>query len=308
MTIRAEVVAHSVSPCGVEIATLQLLYPLEIHREFMTHRDFSRNASSTRAIPWPRYRDWVLSDPYVPIYWGSNQKGMQSGDPISEVDESICRGVWLSALQAAAATGDQLFSMGPHKQIVNQLLSPWAHINVVVTATRWENFFRQRLDKAAKPEMQALAKAMAIAIQDSVPILRGTDTRNPRSQKDWHLPYVTLEERRSYPVTVLKQISAARCARVSYVTREGKAPDVTSDLALFDRLVGGNVMHASPLEHQAVTHWAVSADVRSGNLHGWIQHRKEYEEFMKLPSFILADRLAEYGDRDYIVNDEGGES
>ena len=54
MTISAKVVADSVSPDGIRLTTLQLRYPKFVHGEFMTHRVFSRNASSSRAIPVER--------------------------------------------------------------------------------------------------------------------------------------------------------------------------------------------------------------------------------------------------------------
>ena len=44
----ATVIADSISPVGKRITTLELVYPRYIHSEFMTHRMFSRNASSSR--------------------------------------------------------------------------------------------------------------------------------------------------------------------------------------------------------------------------------------------------------------------
>lgn len=49
----------------------------------------------------------------------------------------------------------------------------------------------------------------------------------------------------------LIQLSVARCARVSYLTHEGKRPPIEDDLALYDRLLGSIPLHASPAEHQA---------------------------------------------------------
>ena len=43
--------------------TFELTYPRYIHSEFMTHRVFSRNASSSRAIPVKRMIEQVRNNP-----------------------------------------------------------------------------------------------------------------------------------------------------------------------------------------------------------------------------------------------------
>ena len=49
MTITATIIADSISDERIRLTTMQLRYPKFIHGEFMTHRVFSRNASSSRA-------------------------------------------------------------------------------------------------------------------------------------------------------------------------------------------------------------------------------------------------------------------
>ena len=49
---KVEVVAHSIGPNGIPIFGLLCEYPRIIHGELMTHRLFSRNASSSRAVPF----------------------------------------------------------------------------------------------------------------------------------------------------------------------------------------------------------------------------------------------------------------
>ena len=75
--IEAKVVAHS-EYAGTEIHTLELKYPRFIHAEFMTHRVFSRNASSSRAIPTDKLLKQIAEYPAMPIHWGKNQPGMQA--------------------------------------------------------------------------------------------------------------------------------------------------------------------------------------------------------------------------------------
>ena len=71
-------------------------------------------------------------------------------------------------------------------------------------------------------------------------------------------------------------ISAARCARVSYLKHDGTAPSIGEDLALFERLAGGTPIHASPLEHQGLA--MEHPRRRSRNFVGWWQFRELFEE------------------------------
>jgi hypothetical protein len=83
--------------------------------------------------------------------------------------------------------------------------------------------------------------------------------------------------------------SAARCARVSYLTHTGKTPNIEDDLELFNQLVTrpytdkrGNVLtendpiHASPVEHIATP--ANSETYPSNNFRGWIQWRQSFDK------------------------------
>ena len=78
MTISAKIVADSVSGHGIRLTTMELNYPRFIHSEFMTHRMFSRNAASSRAIPIEKMLEQVQENPAMPIHWGKNQPGMQA--------------------------------------------------------------------------------------------------------------------------------------------------------------------------------------------------------------------------------------
>lgn len=298
MTISAIVIADSISPAHIRLTTMQLRYPKFIHGEFMTHRVFSRNASSSRAIPVERLIKDVIDDPVYPSFWGKNQPGMQAreehNDPINP-DNSVPastiatrfltrKEAWDEAREQAVAAAYSFANAGYHKQIVNRLLEPFCHINVVVTSTEWENFFELRCHPDAQPEMRILAEAMkkVLAYGKSIQRFPGDD---------WHLPYVTNEEWQEwltdgYDVAKTFGIKAsiARCARVSYLTQEGKKPDIGSDLKLYHQLVGSVPLHASPAEHQATPdkwnfiHERWDKPERHGNLRGWIQYRKILEE------------------------------
>lgn len=303
MTISAKVVADSVSPQGIRLTTLQLRYPKFIHSEFMTHRVFSRNASSSRAIPVERLTKDVIDDPVYPMHWGKNQPGMQADE---ECEEPVARclmpmfgivdqeGFTSKPMERSAAWDDlrsytirvarEYAKAGYHKQIVNRLLEPFCHINVVVTATEWSNFFALRCHPGAQPEMRVLAEAMRDAMAASTP--------NLLQPGEWHLPYFvgegdTYAERVEYvgQDNAIK-VSVARCARVSYLTQEGKEPSIEEDLKLYDRLVGAVPLHASPAEHQATPDTEIAGyerqgtrarwenESKHGNFCGWIQYRK----------------------------------
>lgn len=283
---QATVVADSVSEQWHRITTFQLRYWKAIHGEFMTHRVFSRNASSSRAVPVAKLLEEVRSDELRagPIFWGSNKPGMQAGEELEADDLWEARSRWTAAAHNAAYSAEMLMGLGLHKQIANRLLEPFSHINVVCTATEYDNFFGLRLDKDAMPEMRALAEAMWAARKASV----------PRKLKpgQWHLPYVTDVDASEFAydkadLGLAIKVSVARCARVSYMAHEtGKHSSVEADLQLYERLRSQG--HWSPFEHQATPdnveefatdfvqgwqeRWLHPAE--HGNLVGWRQYRK----------------------------------
>lgn len=299
MTIEAKIIAHSRAPWagykgeydgfydnGQEIITFQLKYPRFIHAELMTHRLFSRNASSSRAIPVKRMIQDIIDDTAMPIHWGKNQPGMQAheqhdalisfeGCEHMEIEDR--EGAWFEARNRAIEIAQAFDAAGYHKQIVNRILEPFMHISVVVTATNFDNFYWLRRHPDAQPEIKALADAMWEVQQASTPrLLRAGE---------WHTPYVRDEERDVLDTDDLLKISVARCARVSYLTHDGRTPDHVEDMKLYERLVGSTPLHASPAEHQAK---ADSASFDAGGLcmvwdnphlsgnfdGGWVQYRK----------------------------------
>lgn len=281
--ISAKVIEDSIGSGGNKrLMTIQLCYPRFIHAEFMTHRVFSRNASSSRAIPVAKMLEMIRTEPAMPIHWGKNQAGMQAAEQFTGYDAEHAEALWLHAASLAANVAEKMMNAGLHKQVANRILEPFQHIHVVVTATEWDNFFNLRAHPDAQPEIHALAIAMREAMEESTPSIL--------MPGEWHLPYITDYERQDGywkgREDSLRKISAARCARVSYLKHDGGIPDVNGDLALYERLVGGVPLHASPVEHQATpdvwhedtdgfTGWEQSS--LHGNFDGWIQNRKLVE-------------------------------
>ena len=277
MTIAARILADSArldSPAA-RITTFELRYPRFCHSELMTHRMLSRNAASSRALPIERMIADVLEDPAMPVHWGSNKPGMQAGAELNPLDKAHTTFAWLRARDNAVISARHMSALGLHKQIVNRILEPWAHITVICTATDWANFYHLRRDPQAQPEIHALADAMWTAQQGSTPIPRRPQPMPRRqrwSSEAWHLPLITDEERQDTNLDLrdLIKISTGRCARVSYLTHEGKR-DPAADIALHDRLATSG--HWSPFEHAARVQETAT---RSGNFYGWDQYRKTF--------------------------------
>ena len=275
MSITAEIIADSVGPNRIRLTTMELRYPRFIHAELMTHRKFGRCASSSRATPIRRLMAAVYADPALPIHWGANQAGMQARAELQGLRAWLAQSLYAAARLPMLAIVWVLSRLGLHKQVANRLLEPWSHITVLVTSTDWDNFWALRVHPDAQPEMFALATIMLYRYRQSV----------PRELKvgEWHLPYVSApggkcrgeEYGMRLRGTAPEQVSAARCARVSYLTHDRQSPEELDDLVLFKKLAGGKPIHASPLEHQARAIGArTKTHYQSGNLRGWVQHRK----------------------------------
>lgn len=291
MTITAKIIADSIGEHSPRLVTVQCRYPKFIHGEVMTHRVFSRNASSSRAIPVARLIQDVIDDPVYPSFWGKNQAGMQareecntvvelSGDMYWGADPATREIAWDVARDNAIHVAKEFAAAGYHKQIVNRLLEPFCHINTLITSTQWSNFLALRDHADAQPEIRLLAIAIREAMAESSPV--------PTDPGQYHLPYVSADEERSTQVGDAIGLSVARCARVSYLTQDGKVLTREEDMALYRRLLSSVPLHASPAEHQASPDKNVQFNLDGtpheeimwarpelhGNLTGWCQFRK----------------------------------
>ena len=289
--ISAKIVAHSKSSVNAkEIVTFELNYPRFCHSEIMTHRLFSRNAASSRAIPIEKVIEQVSASPAVPCHWGKNQPGMQAKEEVTNKINSM--GHWIDAASSAAYHAGKLKHHGLHKQVVNRILEPFQMMKTVVTATEFDNFFWLRKHPDAQPEIKLLAEKMWEALQGSEP--------NTLDPKDWHVPYY----KKGFWMQGMEDsledalaISSSCCAQVSYRLLDDsleKARDI------FKKLVESKPVHASPFEHQAtpiqetcyhkgkelneygdqgtweegVTHLDREDNFWSGNFKGFVQHRQ----------------------------------
>lgn len=320
----AKVLKRSVGRDAPPITSFQLRYPLIIHAESKTHRllsenevepetpglmndrNLSRNARSSRAVPTTRLIEEVKTNPYVPRYWGANQKGMQAGAECDELVDTLDFGgfelmsnerAWLVARDNAVGAAQAFADAGYHKQIANRLLAPFLHIDTVVTATEWDNFFLLRDHDAAEPHIRDLARAMKVAIAEWDDEHGGPTLIEPG---DWHTPYahdaetygaivdyladMGMPHRQKEIIGIRREVSVTRCAQVSYTPFHEAKLTIEQEVARHDALVAAQPMHASPCEHQARPDRIIGRDADGdpiwefpklhGNLTGWIQYRK----------------------------------
>jgi len=282
----AKIILDSIGPNGARLTTFELTYPRFVHAELMTHRVFSRNSASSRAIPTEKLLERIEKDPALPVWWGKNESGMQARAQLEGTErEDVQRG-WLSGRDDMVALARRLGRAGLHKQIANRIVEPWMFITVLVTTTETGNFFGLRDHADAQPE---LAHVAAKAHQ----LFKEHEPQQLRSGQ-WHLPLVTGNDEAELRTTGLATIddiklcliSVGRCARISYLTHDGKRdPQADIDLATQRLRPSG---HMSPFEHvaQAVTseEWArygtilmrdwIEKRIPPGNLWGWKQFRK----------------------------------
>lgn len=178
---KAKVVADSVNSAGDRITTMEIMFPRIVLAEFNTHRVFSRNSASSRAIPYRKMVREVMERPFIPMAFQKDHSGMQ-GTQYYEEDETISLGDyakslslmfkkeedqylidyfseilsgyvsmemtprdwWLLARDKAVESSLLLSVMGISKQLCNRILEPFMWHKALVTSTSWSNFFHLR--------------------------------------------------------------------------------------------------------------------------------------------------------------------
>lgn len=261
-----KILADSIGLNGKRITTWELTYPRFVHAELMTHRLFSRNSASSRAIPNEKLRKRIAAEPVEPVYWGRNQKGMQATTELQGWRRAVARRVWLLSRWFNLLFSWLLGSvLDAHKQIANRLLEPHMFITVILTATEFENWFRLRANPAAQPEIKWVAETMQELYQKNLP--------KCKIDGEWHLPLIHFDDELELGIADLVKVSVARCARVSYLTHDGRR-DHKEDIRLYETLLKSG--HMSPFEHAAQ---ALPQDDFgwSGNFQGWKQHREDVD-------------------------------
>jgi len=245
--IKVKIIADSVAPNGARITSYELEYHRYIHAEFMTHRVFSKNAASSRAIPAAKLLQLVRDEPMLPVHLGMNQGGMQAQQELPPDVQQRILDVWEELGGIIADKVEYLASLGLHKQVVNRPLESMLPIKVIATGTEYNNFFELRDSQYAQPEFRVLAHKMRVARDESTP--------TPLAYGEWHLPYVTTEDRLWAKINVknvdrtLCWLSSARCARVTHALGGLTSKTIEEEIGKGKELFA--VKHMSPFEHIA---------------------------------------------------------
>ena len=143
--IKSEIIADSVNEHGDRITTFVLTYPRIIHAELLTHRLFSRNAASSRAIPASKMIADIQEDPFIPVAFQKAHKGMQGTEYFEKPTEITPRILsWKQGALQAVEKAKGMLDLGITKQLVNRILEPYQWYTCIVTATEYDNFFELR--------------------------------------------------------------------------------------------------------------------------------------------------------------------
>jgi thymidylate synthase ThyX len=186
--VEAKVIADSISPQGDRLTTFILTFPRIILSEFNTHRMFSRNSASSRAIPFEKMVKSVQENPFIPIAWQKDHKGMQGTEYFNDAEAYWNKDKWLKARDYAVKQATLLHKDSVTKQLCNRLLEPFMWHTVIMTSGKegLENFFDLRDHEAAEIHIQELARKMKEVYNQSKPKQLQAD--------EWHIPMLEIEE------------------------------------------------------------------------------------------------------------------
>jgi thymidylate synthase ThyX len=238
---------------GTKIATLEVKVPYHTWIHLLTHRAFSRNAQSSRGIPFTRLLERAT---YIPESFPINKPGMSPENYIDKTHpdyQTLCN-LWIKARTLAIETANTMYLHEVHKEIINRVIQPYCYITGIITATDWDNFIELRTASSTQED----TRKVAIRVRE---IINDMQFMNQM----WHIPYVdTMNEK--MPINDSLLISAARCARVSYLNHNNEKNNHEKDMKLANQLLTDK--HMSPFEHQACGYKG-----KYYNLSNWLSQR-----------------------------------
>ena len=313
---------HRVNGIKSRITTFELTFPRFILSEFNTHRVFSRNSASSRAIPAKKQIGAILKGGFVPKSFGTDIRGMQAGPDLAGAAHDQAVEIWTSSRNAAVAHAVALL-LGNEKarkytenpDVLNyssvqdellQELDVYAKVSRAEADHEYLNVHKQLANRILEPyswhtvivtstewdnffALRANAEAQPEIQTIARMTLEAYEASTPQelTEGQWHLPLVQPDEMGEAIKDPEKwrMVSAGRCARVSYETHNNKR-DTEADVQLFERLYTSG--HMSPLEHVARPEPGLDENgelLWSGNFRGWHQWRKDFkneDNFMKV--------------------------
>lgn len=308
--ISAKVLLDSISEAGIRFITFEIEYPRIILAELNTHRGLSKNSSSSRAIPTKKMFEQLTGRP---VRFGGNVSGMQdNGSHTQLINDLYTPEEWWDLAKLSAKSFSQGFSdAGYHKQISNRITETFQKMKTVISGTEWANYFWLRNHTAADPSLGDLASCMFEAYQQSTPtLLRAGQWHLPYVSVDYiyddriQLFFIDDQSGLCNNITIEDAIKVS-CARTAAVSFRNEDYGLEKCIQVYERLVGDERKHASAMEHAAtpmkpeyvmypscrtigdvnracdpntwqdgISHMDHNKQLWSGNLRGWIQHRK----------------------------------
>lgn len=297
MSIKVEHIQTSVCKLtGERITTLVAEYPRIIHSQLLTHRVFTRNGSSTRAVPINTSIQNIKDNP-VKFIWTGKKPGMQ-GSSLGPEDSKLkdqAELVHIIARENAFITARTLDALGIHKQHAGRYLETFQNIRVCITSTEWENWDWLRIDADSQPEITELAEKIykartyGTAVELSAGEMHVPFVGRKRNPDTGELEYFELGTDKPLTKAEAINVSMSASAQTSYRKNDTsleKAEDMHA------KLFAGKKVHASPSEHQAspigavnnkfnpeewpegVTHVDRDSSLWSGNFKNFIQNRQ----------------------------------
>lgn len=290
MKIKAEIVAHSVSPKGEEIMSVLVTMPRWILAELNTHRMFSRNSASSRAIPAEKMIKSIQKTPFTPVAWQKEHSGMQGFAYYSEEESLKFINNWKLLSKQAIENSQDLVDSGITKQISNRILESFMYHTVIITATEWNNFFavrcpryvdnngkvfKSRVDFIAEHPMgkqftdlkwrllnKATAEIHMMDLAEAIWDAWGYSYPEELEGGDWHMPYkhqifeqfgLTIKDIDADLIPYAAKISSIMAARTSYTVAGHDLTEWTVQkyISKSDELSTAEPLHASPFEHAA---------------------------------------------------------
>lgn len=283
------ILASRPSTGGPDLITVHCRYPRFIHAEVMTHRVFSRNARSSRAVPTKKL---MAEEIFIPHFL-KNKTGMQATEEFDPKTLKEIQEAWEDFAYKTQEFQQYLVDKGVHKQWSNRPGEWFGYIDTLITSTEWSNWFALRDHEAAAPEIRCLAQRMDAEFQRA--LQENTLGFQILAPGQWHIPYVSDEESekifdditgeggfgpREVEETLNQslKLSVARCARISYAPFDGNG-SLEKEIERHDMLKNANPIHASPFEHQAqvvLDGWSEEHQyyIPSNLAYPWLQYRK----------------------------------
>lgn len=280
--IKVTVVGDSINSAGKRLTSLLCTFPRFILAEVNTHRAFSRNSASSRAIPFKKMYATVLRNPCIPYVWMKDHPGMQGTEFFEDLNDlKWLKEKWLQARDKMLDSADELHQFGLTKQLANRLLEPFMWHTALISSTEWENFFDLRAPSfvidhdgitltakfrsafenilkykpksevewakmtkgAAEHHFMILTEQIREALRTSVP--------QQLQKGDWHIVFEDKIQTKILYDQV--RVGTAMAARTSY-TVIAEEKEITEDVLvkIHDRMYVAVPIHASPFEHCAV--------------------------------------------------------